>query len=183
MYKEVTSGKRGPSANVWLNVALTQTPIGPSSIRRLCLGSNISASSSRSMYTSAGKVCKEIERIHSIDMKSRRNVVKTVNKIRGMTENDVIVQADGIYNNNLFSSEGKNPFRPATKCSCVVAENVTLKNRLPCLKMLTNFALNMDFIPLRTASAMICLVAVLQQFQWRLPLEMRKKGPKTAFWI
>ena len=102
MYKEVTSGKRGHSANVGLNVALTQTPIGPSSIRRLCLGSNIPAPSRSSIYTSAGKVCIEIERIYSIDMKSQRNVAKTVNKIRGMPENEIIVQADGIYNNSLL---------------------------------------------------------------------------------
>ena len=87
LYKEVDSRKRGRKAalaNVGLNVAFTQTPIGPRSIRRLCLGSNIPAPSRTSMYTSAGKVCKEIEWINSIDMKSRRNVVKTVNKIRGM---------------------------------------------------------------------------------------------------
>ena len=99
LYKEVDSGKWGQkaaSANVGLNVALTQTPIGPNSIRRLCLGSNIPAPSKSSMYTSAGKVCKEIERINIIDTKSRRNVVKTVNKIRGMPENEITVQADGI---------------------------------------------------------------------------------------
>ena len=36
LYKEVDSGKRGrkaASANVGLNVSLTQTPIGPNSIR------------------------------------------------------------------------------------------------------------------------------------------------------
>ena len=46
------------------------------------------------MYTSAGKVCKEIEWMNIIDMKSRRNVVKTVNKIRGMPENEITVQAN-----------------------------------------------------------------------------------------
>ena len=46
LYKEVDSGKPGwktASANVGLNVALTQTPIGPIIIRILCLGSNITA--------------------------------------------------------------------------------------------------------------------------------------------
>ena len=40
-------------------------------------------------------------------MKSRRNVVKIVNKIRGMPEYQIIVQANGIYNNSLFSGVGK----------------------------------------------------------------------------
>ena len=60
LYKEVDSGKRGRKAasdNVGLNVSLTQTPIGPNSIRRLCCGSKIPAPSRSSMYTSAGKVC------------------------------------------------------------------------------------------------------------------------------
>ena len=137
LYKEVDSGKRGrkaASANVGLNVALTQTPIGPNSIRRLCLGSNIPAPSRSSMYTSAGKLCKEIERINIIDMKSRRNVVKTVNKIRGMPENEITVQADGIYNNSLFSGVGKTPFQPATQCSYIVAENVTPKKQVIALE-------------------------------------------------
>ena len=128
LYKEVDSGKQGrkaASANVGLNVALKQRPIG--SIRRPCLGSNIPAPSRSSMYTSEGKVCKEIERINIIDMKSRRNVVKTVNKIRGMPENEITVLADRIYNNSLFPGVGKTPFQPETQCSYIVAENVTPK--------------------------------------------------------
>ena len=161
LHKEVDRGKLGQkaaSAKFGLNVALTQLPIGPNSIRRLCLGSNIPASS-------AGKPCKEIERINKIGMKSQRNVVKTVNRIRDMPENEITVQADGIYNNSLFSGVGKTLYQPATQCSYNGAEYVTPKNRSSRLKMLTNFALSLDFIPLRMASAILCLVAVLQQLQ------------------
>ena len=186
LYKEVDSGKRGmkaASANIGLNVALPQTPIGPSSIRRLCLGSNIPAPSRSYMFTSAGKVCKEIERINSIDMKSQRNVVKTVNKIRGMPENEIIAHADRKYYKSLFSGVGKTPFQPATQCNYVVAENVTPKKQAVTLENVNKLCIKHGFISLRTASAILCLVAVLQQFQWRLPLEMRKNEPKTAFWI
>ena len=69
------------------------------------------------------------------------------------------------YNNNLFSGVGKTPYQPATQCSYNVAENVTIKNMYSRLKMLTNFALSMDFIPLMMVSAILSLVAVLQQFQ------------------
>ena len=112
LFKEVDSrksGRRAASANFGLNVALTQTPIGPSSIRRLCMGSNIPTPSRSSMHTSAGNVCKEIKMINYIDIKRQRNVVKTVNKIRGMHETDIIVQGDRIYNNSLFSGVGKTP--------------------------------------------------------------------------
>ena len=43
-----------------------------------------------------------------------------------MPENEIIVQADGIYN-SLFSGVGKTPLQPSTQCSYVVAENVTPK--------------------------------------------------------
>ena len=84
LYKEVDSRKRGrkaASANVGINAALTQTPFGPSSIRRLCLGSNILAPSRSSVYTSAGKVCKVIERINCIDMKTKEMLSKRSTRI------------------------------------------------------------------------------------------------------
>ena len=37
-----------------------------------------------SKYIDADNVCKEIERINTIDMKSQMNIVKTVKKIQGM---------------------------------------------------------------------------------------------------
>ena len=61
-------------------------------------------------------------------------MVKTVNKIRGMPENEITVQADGIYNNSLFSGVGKTPFQPATQCSYIVAENVTPKKQVIALE-------------------------------------------------
>ena len=59
LYEDVDSGKprrKAASVNVGLIVALTQITIGPSSIRRLYLGSNIPAPSRSSMNTNAGKV-------------------------------------------------------------------------------------------------------------------------------
>ena len=35
-------------------------------------------------------------------MTAWRNVVKTVNKIRSIPKNEIIMQADGMYNNSLF---------------------------------------------------------------------------------
>ena len=46
--------------------------------------SNILAQSRMSKYIDADNVCKEIERINTIDMKSQMNIVKTVKKIQGM---------------------------------------------------------------------------------------------------
>lgn len=82
------------------------------------------------MYTSAAKVCKAIERINTADMKERRNALKKINRLRGRSENEINIQADGIYNNSLYSGVGKTPFQPATQCSYVVVENMTHKKQV-----------------------------------------------------
>ena len=41
-------------------------------------------------------------------MKHRRSEIKKINKLRGDPENEISVQADAIYNNNLYSGIGKN---------------------------------------------------------------------------
>ena len=44
IYDEIETGKPGrksATANVGLNIGLSQTPIGPSAVRKLCLSSNI----------------------------------------------------------------------------------------------------------------------------------------------
>ena len=128
LFEEIETGKRGrraATANVGLNVALTQTSIGPNSVRRLCLATNIPAPSRNAMYIRAAKVCKDIERINTADMKMRRNALKKINKLRGRPETEINIQADGIYNNSLYSGVGKTPFQPATQCSYVIAENMT----------------------------------------------------------
>ena len=114
MYTEIYIGKRGrkvATANVGLNVALTQTAIGPNSVRRLCLGSNIPAPSRNAMYNTARKVCENNEQINTVDiMKRRDELVKKNNNLIGMPENEIHIQADGIYNNSLYSGVGKNTF-------------------------------------------------------------------------
>ena len=54
---------------------------------RLCLGRNIPAPSRNAMYSSAAKVCKDIEWVIMADMKMRRNALKKNNKLRGRPEN------------------------------------------------------------------------------------------------
>ena len=75
LYTEIYTGKRGrkaATAYVGLHVALTQTSIGPNSVRRLCLGSNIPAPSRNAMYNTAIKVCENIGQINTADMRKRR---------------------------------------------------------------------------------------------------------------
>lgn len=137
LYTEVKRhgpGRKAATANVGLNIALTQAPIGSTCVRKICLSSCIPAPSRSGLNKCASKVCKDIQRINESDMKSRRAELKKINQLRGKPENEIPVQSDGIYNNNLYSGVGKTPFQPATQCSYVVAENVTPKKQIIALE-------------------------------------------------
>lgn len=133
LYNEIETGQPGrkaATANVGLNVGLSLTPIGPSSVRKLCLSSNIPAPSRRGLQKCANKVCKTIEEINKGDMKERRKSLRTINLLRGKPETEIAVQSDGMFNNPLYSGIGKTPFQPATQCSYSVVENMTQKKQV-----------------------------------------------------
>ena len=65
LYNEIETGKVGrktATANIGLNIALSQTPIGPSSVRKICLSTSIPAPSRRGLQKCANKVSKETEK-------------------------------------------------------------------------------------------------------------------------
>ena len=133
LYDEIETGKPGrksATANVGLNIGLSQTPIGPSNVRKLCLSTNIPAPSRRGLQKCANKVCKTIENVNKSDMKARRKTLRTINLLRGQPETEIAVQSDGMFNNPLYSGIGKTPFQPATQCSYSVVENVTNKKQV-----------------------------------------------------
>ena len=128
LYHEVTSQGRGRKAadiNLGLQVGLHLSPIGTSSLQRICLSSNIPAPSNYGMQKAANKVNKTIHNANIIDMKQRRARLKKVNEIRGVDSSIISVQGDGMYNNPLYSGIGKTPFQPATQTVYSFAENET----------------------------------------------------------
>ena len=132
---EIETGKperKSSTANVGLNIGLSQTPIGTSNVRKLCLSTNIPAPPRRGLYKCANKVCKSIENVNKSDMKARRKTLWTTNLLRGQSETEIAVQSDGMFNNPLYSGIGKTPFQPATQCSYSVVENVTNKKAGGC---------------------------------------------------
>lgn len=137
IYAEVSTrrpGAKSATANLGLNIALTQTPIGTAGMRKLFLGSNIPAPSERGMQKCATKVSKIIADENVRDMKVRRTELKLINQLRGRPENQIAIQADGLYNNALYAGVGKTPFQPATQCTYTVAENVTSKKQIIALE-------------------------------------------------
>ena len=133
LYDEIETGKVGrktATANVGLNIALSQTPIGPSSIRKLCLSTSIPAPSRRGLQKTANKVSKVIEEVNKRDMKARRQGLKTINLLRGQPAGEISVQSDGVFNNALYSGIGRTPFQPATQCCYTMVENITPKKQV-----------------------------------------------------
>ena len=84
LYEEIKTGKPGrkpATANVGLNIGLSNTPIGPSNVRKIFLSTctNIPAPSRRGLQKCANAVCKINENVNKSDMKARRKSLKTIN--------------------------------------------------------------------------------------------------------
>lgn len=133
LYEEIKTkgrGRRSATANVGLNIALTQTPIGFASVRKIFIGANIPPPSTKGLQTCANKVCKLVKSENIMDMKSRRQQLKKINSWSNRPKNEINIQCDGMYNNNWYSGVGRTPFQPATQCTYTVAENITNKKQI-----------------------------------------------------
>ena len=130
LYDEVTApnslpGVKAGKPNVGVQIALSKLPVGCDAVRTLCMAMNIPPPSESGMQKSANKTSIRIQEINKLDMIKRREEIKVINEIRGSNRNVVNVEADGMYNNPLYSGVGKTPFQPATQCTYVVCEQAT----------------------------------------------------------
>lgn len=128
LFEEVETGTRGRKSatiNLGISVAMTQTPIGPTSVRHIFHGGNIPAPSKTGLQKAARKVSQTVIKVNQTDMKCRLAKTKRVLQIRNRPTNELQVQSDSVYNNSLYSAVGKNPFQAGTQAVYTVAENVT----------------------------------------------------------
>lgn len=123
-------GRKMAKINMGLQIGLSHTPISTSSFQKLCLSCNIPCPSSSGMQYTSNKISKKIEEAAEEDMRQQRQLLKTVNVLRGNEPSLINVQADCVYNNALYSGVGKTPFRPATQCAYTIAENNTFKHQI-----------------------------------------------------
>ena len=106
-----------------LSAALSQTPISTTSFRKIILGTNTPAPSTRGLQQRANEVMPKITEINKKDMRERRKRLVDINKLRGRKDpNAVSLQGDGAYNNPLYSGIGRTPFQPAIQVVYSVAE-------------------------------------------------------------
>ena len=100
------------------------------SVIKLLLGANIPAPSRYGMQNCVTQVGELIKKWNTEDMHARRPQLKAISKWRNRPEDQVDVEADGMYNNNLYSGVEKTPFQAGTQCTYTVAENVTPKKQI-----------------------------------------------------
>lgn len=133
LYEDIKTGKPGrrrATINKSLHYGLSQTPIGPTSFRRVLASSQLPPPSRSGLQKTANTVCQEIKNTNTSDMYIRRQQLKRINVLRGHPENVINIEADGAYNNKLYSGVGKTPYQAGTQCSYVVAENVTTDRQI-----------------------------------------------------
>lgn len=132
LFSEVNTNRRGPKAaapNVGIHAAMTQTPVGYTSLRKILLASNTPAPSQKGLFKSASKASQKIVEENQRDMKSRRLNLKEINKLREQKDPNIIsVEGDAAYNNPIYAGIGKTPFQAATQATYIMAEGTT-KNR------------------------------------------------------
>ncbi|VDH92012.1 Hypothetical predicted protein [Mytilus galloprovincialis] len=123
LYEEVQTNKPGRKTakiNVSAQAALSQTPLGYTGLRKIVLGCNMPAPSASGLQKRANKVLPEIVNINKEDMKARRKQLIEINTLRGRKDpGSVSLQADGAYNNAIYSGIGKIPI-PACYTSGVL---------------------------------------------------------------
>jgi hypothetical protein len=133
LYQEIDTGKRGKKAaapNVGIHVGLSQTSMGYEGVRKVLLSSNTPAPSTSGLKKAAHKVCETIVQENKDDMSTRRQQLKTVNKLRGMPDNSIPVEGDAAYNNPIYSGVANTPFQSATQVTYIVAEGATKKRQI-----------------------------------------------------
>ena len=134
LYKEVEmgykTGRKAASANVGINVALTQTPIGNASLKKILACGNIKPPSDYGVTKMNRKISRKIINENKKDMGQRLEQIKKLNTVKGLPQNQIAAEVDGVYNNTLYSGVGRTPFQAATQVVLTVCENMTPKKQI-----------------------------------------------------
>ena len=133
LYYEVPTegpGQRPATANVALQIGLTQSMISNTSIRQILMSTNIPPPAHSGMQDMANFVGESIVDLNTDDMAKQRGTIKEVLQLRGEGSSSIPVEADGRYNNPLWSGGGKTPFQPSTQTAYTVCENVTKAKKI-----------------------------------------------------
>lgn len=134
LYEEQTKntpGRRPANINRSVHVGLSQTSIGPASLAKVLCSMHTPPPSASGMQKSANSVLDTVVQENRNDMILRCQDLRSINRLSGKKNPAAVnVQADGCYNNALYSGIGKTPFQPSTQALYLVAENETSKHQI-----------------------------------------------------
>lgn len=129
LYKEVKQHKPGPNpaaANLGLAVGLQDTPISSTRARLLMSTMDMTPPARASMQRTANKVGKAVTELNTKDMADKVEVIKEVNRERGVDVNELNIAMDGRYNSTTIASR-KKPGQNASLAIGLACETVTDK--------------------------------------------------------
>ena len=112
--KSNNPGRRPAWISQGLQVGLSQTYIGPSSFSKLLCSISTPPPSASGMQKCANKTMPNIRKENIDDMMLRCQDFSVL-RVCGKDTKAVNVQADGCYNNALYSGVGKTPFQLSTQ--------------------------------------------------------------------
>ncbi|CAG2215605.1 unnamed protein product [Mytilus edulis] len=127
MYKEIANGKPGPNPgqpNVALASALQDCPIGNTTVQQLLAGMDTPPPCRSSMQRTSSRVAAEMVKLNKTDMAQKLELVKEVNRRRGVPENEINITVDARYNSNTIVSK-KKPGQNATQVFALGIETIT----------------------------------------------------------
>ena len=133
LFYEVPSksrGRKAATANVGLQVGLSQNMIANTALSQVLACANIMPPHNKSMQKQANKVGEVLTELNEQDMEKQRQTISKIQEYRGRRNEPIAAEGDGRYNNSLFSGGGKTPFQPATQTVYTLAENVTPKKKI-----------------------------------------------------
>lgn len=135
LYSEKSSQTgRGPkeaAINTGIQIGLTHTSIGPSSLRQILLAGNIPPPSTSGMQVRANATADALVELNEDDMAEQRHHLQNINEARGLPRDAPIrAEGDGRYNNPLRSGGGKTPFQPGTQSTYAISENSTKNKKI-----------------------------------------------------
>ena len=133
LYYEVQTkarGRKSATANVGLQVGLSQNMLSNTGMRHILMSSNIRPPTYTGMQRQANRVGAAIQKMNEKDMRKHRLDLNKVQEMRGQSGDPILVEGDARYNNTLWSGAGKTPYQPATQTVYTMAENLTSKKKI-----------------------------------------------------
>ena len=134
LYNEVQTGNRGPkpaATTYGLQVGLSKQGISNGGITEVLTSTNIKAPSYNTLQRAANYVGKVITETNMEDLERQIDRIKDLCVATGFHPYGPIpAEADGTYNNGIFTKVGKTPFQAGTQVDFTVSENLTSDKKI-----------------------------------------------------